>query len=92
MREINLGSDFVGFGTARSRGPAGGRRLAGRAETRSHFFRFMLFKGTGMTLLLGDSDFRKHVENRLTLDFQFSRQIVDSNLAHPPFPSYGLFR
>jgi len=36
-----------------------------------------------MGLLLGDSDFGKNVENRLAFDFQFSGQIVDSNLAHP---------
>jgi glyoxylase-like metal-dependent hydrolase (beta-lactamase superfamily II) len=38
-----------------------------------------------MALLLGDSDFGKHIENGLTFDFQLSCQIVDSNLAHPPF-------
>jgi hypothetical protein len=36
-----------------------------------------------MGLLLGDPDFKQHIENRLALDFQFSGQIVDSNLAHP---------
>jgi hypothetical protein len=92
VREINLGFDLVSFGAARSLRPAAGRRLAGRAETGSYLFRFVLFKRTGMTLFLGDSHFWKHVENRLTLNFQLSRQIVDSNLAHPPFPSYGLFR
>jgi len=47
----------------------------------------MLFNGTGMRLLLGYAYQRQHVENRLAFDFQFSGQIVDSNLAHPPFVS-----
>jgi hypothetical protein len=50
---------------------------------RAHFNGFVIFNGTGMRLLLGDSDFGKNVENRLAFDFQFSGQIVNSNLAHP---------
>src|ERR1700691_4547643 len=50
---------------------------------RAHFNGFVIFNGTGMGLLLGDPDFKQHVENRLALDFQFSGQIVNSNLAHP---------
>ena len=64
---------------------AGALRCAGGAEAGTHFFRFMVFERTGMALLLGDSDFRKYIENRLAFDFQLSCQIVDSNLAHPPF-------
>ena len=37
-----------------------------------------------MRLLFGDSDFGKDVEDRLTFDFQFPGQIVNSNFAHPP--------
>jgi hypothetical protein len=37
-----------------------------------------------MSLLLSDSNLRKHVENRFTFNFQLPCQIVNSNLAHPP--------
>src|SRR5689334_6361416 len=45
-----------------------------------------------MRLLLRHSDKRQRVENGLALDFQFSREIVDSNLTHPAFrfPALGL--
>jgi len=36
-----------------------------------------------MRLLLGDPQLWKDVGDRLALDFQLSRQIVDSNLTHP---------
>ena len=45
-----------------------------------------------MRFLLGDSDFGQHVENRFTFDFQLSRQIVNSNLTHPPLCPSGQFR
>jgi hypothetical protein len=92
MGEIYLGLDFVGISTAGASGPAGGLCFAGGVEVGPHFFRFVVFNGTGMSLLLRDSDHRKYVQNGLTLDFQFSGQIVDSNLAHPPFLSSGLSR
>jgi hypothetical protein len=38
-----------------------------------------------MALLLGNPDLRKYFENRFAFNFQLSCQIVDSNLAHPPF-------
>ena len=45
-----------------------------------------------MRFLFCDSDLWKYIENCLALDFQFSSQIVDSNLGHPPFISSGLSR
>ena len=50
-----------------------------------YFFRNFDGNGTGVRFLFGHSDERKHVENRFALDFQLSREIVDSNLAHPAF-------
>ncbi len=38
----------------------------------SYLFCLKLFQGTGMSLLLGDSDFGEHIEDRFTFDFQFS--------------------
>jgi hypothetical protein len=92
MGKVDLGLDLVGFRAAGSRRPAGSLRLAGRAEVRTHFIRFVVFERTGMALLLSDSDLRKYIENRFAFNFQLPCQIVDSNLAHPPFPSYGLSR
>lgn len=45
---------------------------------------FVFFQRTGMRLLFRNADFLEDVQNRLALDFQFARQIVDSNLTHPP--------
>jgi hypothetical protein len=84
LGKIDLGLDLVAFG-------AGGTRWLCRprcltcigTEMRPHFDGFVIFNRTGMGLLLGDPDFKQHVENRLALDFQFPGQIVNSNLAHP---------
>lgn len=56
------------------------------------FVGFMVLKGTGMGLFFGDPGLHQHVKNGLALDFQFSSQIVDSNLAHPPFRFSALSR
>jgi hypothetical protein len=90
MRKVDLGLDFLRFAASRPRSPARGLGLATSAEMRSDLLRFVVFKRTGVALFLGDSNFRKHIENRFALDFQLPRQVVDSNLAHPPFPSYRL--
>jgi hypothetical protein len=85
MGKIDLGLDFVALGAAGTRRLRRARRFTRTcAEMRPHFDGFVIFNGTGMGLLFGDPDFKQHVENRLALDFQFSGQIVDSNLAHPP--------
>ena len=85
MREVYLGLDFIAVGSSRPGGPAGTLCRTGSAEAGTHLIRFMVFERTGMALLLGDSNFGKYIENGLALDFQLSCQIVDSNLAHPPF-------
>jgi len=90
--KIDLGLDFIRFGAPRTRRPARSLRLTGRAELRAHLVRFMVFERTGVALLLGDSNLRKYIENRFTFNFQLPCQIVDSNLTHLPFPSYGLSR
>jgi len=85
MGKIDLGLDFIGFGASGSRGPARSLRLTGGTEACTHLFRFMVFERTGMALLLSNSDLRKYIENRFAFNFQLPCQIVDSNLAHPPF-------
>jgi hypothetical protein len=87
MRKIDLGLDFVSISPAGPRGSARGLGFAGGAEVCAHLHRLVLFKGTGMSLLLRDPNLWKYVENRFAFDFQLPCQIVDSNLAHPPFLS-----
>ena len=82
--KIDLGLDFIGGRSPRTRRLAGCVRFPSRAEVCAHLRRFVLFQRTGMCFLLGDADFFQHIENRFALDFQLSRQIVDSNLGHPP--------
>jgi hypothetical protein len=72
VRKINFGLDFAaGLGPRRALRP-GRMSFASFAKLRAHFFRFVFFQRTGVRLLLGDSDFGKHIEDRLAFDFQFS--------------------
>jgi hypothetical protein len=89
--EIDFGSDFVSIGAAVAHALAG-RLGVGRMKMGAHLVGLEVFQRTGMGFLLGDSDCSKYIENRLALDLKFPGQIVDSNLAHPPFPSSGLSR
>jgi len=85
VRQIDLGLDFF-FAARRARESGRWGMPFGRAaDVGAHLFRFMLLQRTGMRLLLSHSDERQHVENGLAFDFQFSGEIVDSNLAHPAF-------
>jgi hypothetical protein len=85
VRKINLRLDLVGGWAARAC-RLGCMSFSPRStQTRTHLVRFVLFQRTGMGLLFGDPDFRKHIENCFAFDFQLPCQIVDSNLAHPPY-------
>ena len=85
VRQVDLGFDFF-FATQRARRLRGLRRpFRATAEMRPYFFRFVLFEGAGVGLLLRDSDKREHIKNGLAFYFQLSCEIVDSNLTHPPF-------
>jgi hypothetical protein len=66
--------------------------LARSAEMGANFLGFVVFERTGMRLLLGDTDFGQHIENRFAFDFQLPGQIIDSNLTHPPLCSSALSR
>jgi hypothetical protein len=85
VRQVDLGLDFF-FAAQRTRA-AGRRRLCVRRATDvgSDLIRFVVFDRAGMRLLLGHSDLRQRIQNGLALDFQFSREIVNSNLTHPTF-------
>jgi hypothetical protein len=88
--EIDLGLNLIAVNASGARHLRRGLRFAGAAQVSAHFHRLMLFHGTGVRLLLSDAYFGKCVENRFAFDFQLPGQIVNSNLAHPPFLSSGL--
>jgi hypothetical protein len=92
MRKIDLGLDLVRLDAAAAGGFIGHGCFAAGTEVRPYLDRFMFFEGTGMGFLLGDANHWKGVENGPALDFQLSSQIVDSNLAHPPFLTSELSR
>jgi hypothetical protein len=84
VRQVDLCLDFVGF--APSAGRARRRtRLGGFAEVGSHFLRLVVLKRAGVRLLFGNPNFGENIKDGLALDFQFSGQIVNSNLTHLPF-------
>jgi hypothetical protein len=85
MREVDLGLDLITFSAAGARRSPADLGFACLMKMSPHFVGFVVFERTGMGLFFRDTDFGKHIENRLAFDFQFSGQIVDSNLAHPPF-------
>jgi hypothetical protein len=86
MGQINLRLDFL-FAARRVSWPGQVRRGFRRpTEVGSHFFSFVFFERAGVSLLLGDSGKREHIQNGFALNFQFSCKIVDSNLTHPAFP------
>ena len=88
MGQVNLGLDLVGISAGGARGLRRRcLRFSTSTEMRAHLFRLVLLNGTGMCLLLGDTDFQENIENGFTLNFQLPGQIVDSNLGHPPFLS-----
>jgi hypothetical protein len=90
--EIDLGLNLVAVNAGRASVPCGCLRFTGAAQIGAHFLRLVFFHGTGVRLLLSDAYFRKCVENRFAFNFQLPGQVVDSNLAHPPFLPSGLSR
>jgi hypothetical protein len=83
VREVKLRLQLIfASGTTRSRP----RRPISTTllEMRLHLLRFFYADGTGVCFLFGDTDLGENVQDGLTLDFQFSRQVIDSNLIHPP--------
>ena len=83
VRQIDLGND-------------GGRAVAGRRacgmrcrsrflrKMRTNLIRLVALERTGVRFARRNTELRKNVENRARLYFQFFREIVDTNLAHPP--------
>jgi hypothetical protein len=55
-----------------------------RRKLPANLFGFILFERAGVGLARCQAKLRQYVKNLAALDFQFSREIVDSNLTHPP--------
>jgi hypothetical protein len=87
MGKIDLGLDPV-LREGRPCGLGGTLRLgSGGLEMSPHFFCFMVFERTGMSLFFRDTNQRQHVQYGFAFNFQFPGQIVDSNLTHSPLCS-----
>ena len=79
--EIDLGRN--GLGSTRRAG-AGMAPLATVLKVRANFVSLMVFDRTRVSLALTQTEFPEHVKNLTALDFHLTREIVNSNLAHPP--------
>ncbi len=58
--------------------------IASVRKMRANLFRLVTFERTGVRFARRNTELRKNVENRARLYFQLFREIVDTNLAHPP--------
>jgi hypothetical protein len=58
--------------------------LAPVLEVRANFVGLVVLNRTGVGLALTQAEFSKHVKNLTAFDFHLTREIVNSNLAHPP--------
>jgi hypothetical protein len=80
--EIDLGSDDLRGARGRGGALAAGARSA--LELRANLIRLVILQGTGVGLAFVQAEFRQNVKNLLALDFHLAREIVDTNLTHPP--------
>jgi hypothetical protein len=69
IRQINLGLDLIGLDATGTGLLVRLLGIACTAEVATHFFRFEIFNGARMSLLLGDADRSKRFENSFALDF-----------------------
>lgn len=92
MRKIDFGLYSVGFGSSGSGRLCGCVTLAGSAEIGADLFGLMFLEGAGVRFLFGNANLLQNIEDRFTFDFQFSGQVVNSNLTHPPLVSSALSR
>jgi hypothetical protein len=77
MREVDLGSDRLG----RASRAAGVRSALCKC---AYLLRLVSLQRTGMGLAGSQTQLCQYVKNSLTLDFHLAREIVDTNLTHPP--------
>jgi len=82
MREVNFRRNRLLGARGRSVRVAGGACPTGKI--RAYFLRLVLLERTGVGLAVTQPDLRQHLKNLPALDFHLARQIVNSNLTHPP--------
>jgi hypothetical protein len=81
MRQINL----RGKGLRRTRRAcAGVAPLAPMLEVRADLVSLVILDRTRVSFTLTKAEFSEHVKNLTAFDFHLTREIVNSNLAHPP--------
>jgi hypothetical protein len=80
--EIDLGRDDLSGARGRGGALAAGPRPS--LKLRANLVRLVILQGTGVGLALVQAEFRQYVKNLPALDFHLAREIVDTNLAHPP--------
>jgi len=68
----------------RTRRDARAAGSTGALKMPAYLLGLVVFNRTGVGLALTQAEFSQHVKNLLALDFHLAREIVDSNLAHPP--------
>ena len=83
VRKIDFGNDGL-LGVACGRGAAMLSRPRFLRKMRANLFRLVQLQRAGVGLARRHAQLRKNVENRTRLYFQLFREIVDTNLAHPP--------
>jgi hypothetical protein len=82
VREIDFGCDALWGARRRSAPLAAGPGAA--LEMRAYLLSLKAFQRTGMGLACAQAELRQNVKNLPALDFHLAREIVDTNLTHPP--------
>ena len=77
-----LGVMVCGARDARGAAVAGSARSA--LKMRANLVGLVLLQRTGVGLAAAQAEFRQYVKNLPALDFHLAREIVDTNLTHPP--------
>jgi hypothetical protein len=82
MREVDFGRNAL-RGARRCTAPLAGR-VAPMPDVCTDLVRLVVLQRTGVGLAGGQAELRQYVKNLTALDFHLAREIVDSNLTHPP--------
>ncbi len=82
VREVDFWCD--GLLSARGRGAAMAGRARSALKLRANLVGFITLKAAGVGLACAQAEFRQYVKNLSALDFHLAREIVDTNLTHPP--------
>jgi hypothetical protein len=81
VREVDLGCYLL---RPRRRGARVGGWPLDVSQMGAHLFRFIGLQRTGVRFAGAETELSQYVKNLPALDFHLAREIVDSNLTHPP--------